>query len=172
MSRFLRSLGVLLLATATLAAPAYAGQLSDADGLEAQAVAAVNEVRRAYGVRPLRHSAALSAAAEAHSREMGERGFFAHESGDGSEFWMRIGRHYPSRGYTRWNVGENLLWASPSITPARAMELWLESPGHRRVLLSPLWTEIGLAAVRVIDAPGFFGGREVMLLTADFGSRV
>ena len=102
---------------------------------------------------------------------MGDGGFFAHESPDGTEFWERIGRFYPSRGFERWIVGENLLWASPSVSAERAVELWLASPSHRRILLNPGWTEIGLAAVDVTNAPGMFLGLEITILTADFGTR-
>jgi uncharacterized protein YkwD len=49
--------------------------------------------------------------------------------------------------------------------------MWLNSPSHRRTLLTAEWREIGLGAVHVASAPGAYGGREVTILTADFGVR-
>jgi uncharacterized protein YkwD len=47
----------------------------------------------------------------------------------------------------------------------------MNSPPHRANLLSPRWREVGLAAVHVGRAPGVYGGREVTIVTADFGVR-
>jgi uncharacterized protein YkwD len=49
--------------------------------------------------------------------------------------------------------------------------MWLNSPPHRKTLLSKQWCEIGVAAVHVASAPGTYGGREVTILTADFAVR-
>jgi uncharacterized protein YkwD len=164
-------------AFAVLAAGAAAGattparEASAADQLERQVLAELNEVRRAHGLRSLRRSAPLSIAADRHSRAMGRHGFFEHESRDGSSFWRRVKRFYDSRGYRSWSVGENLLWSTPGLDAARAVELWLKSPGHRRNILTPRWREIGLGAVFVPGAPGIFGGRDVLIITTDFGVR-
>ena len=175
-----RRLGVLLAllcASLALAGTAAAGPadartgIAEADALEAKTIIAINVLRREHGLRTVRFSPQLMASAAAHAIAMGEEGFFAHESADGSEFWQRIARFYPTKGFERWTVGENLLWGSPTVTPEKAVDLWLDSPSHRRILLNPAWTEIGLAAVRVTNAPGVFDGLEVTILTADFGVR-
>jgi uncharacterized protein YkwD len=49
--------------------------------------------------------------------------------------------------------------------------MWLDSPPHREILLSPKWREVGLGAVKVENAPGFYLGRDVTVITADFGVR-
>lgn len=102
---------------------------------------------------------------------MARRGFFAHESADGTAFWKRVQRYYPQGRYRFWAVGENLLWSSPSVDPAGAMRMWMASPPHRANLLTNRWREIGLSAVHVASAPGVYGGREVTVVTADFGVR-
>jgi hypothetical protein len=38
-------------------------------------------------------------------------------------------------------------------------------------LLAPQWRDVGLAAVWTEAAPGEFGGRDVFLVRANFGSR-
>jgi uncharacterized protein YkwD len=102
---------------------------------------------------------------------MGTYGFFSHESRDGSEFWARVKRWYGPGGYSRWSVGENLLWASGRLNATRALDLWMSSPGHRKNILTAGWREIGLSAVAVPHAPGVFGGRDVVIITSDFGMR-
>jgi uncharacterized protein YkwD len=51
------------------------------------------------------------------------------------------------------------------------VESWLASPHHRENLLNPKWREVGVAAVHAWSAPGVYDGREVTVLTADFGAR-
>jgi uncharacterized protein YkwD len=47
----------------------------------------------------------------------------------------------------------------------------MASPGHRAVLLSPRWRQVGIGILVRDNAPGVFGGRSVTVLTADFGVR-
>jgi uncharacterized protein YkwD len=64
-----------------------------------------------------------------------------------------------------------MVWASPGLSADQALEMWLNSPPHRKNLLTPAWREIGLGAVRALAAPGVYQGRDVTILTADFGVR-
>ena len=132
----------------------------------------VNAVRAARGLRPLRRSSALAAAATQHSRTMATKGFFRHESAGGGPFWRRVKQFYGSAGFRSWYVGENLLWASPDVDAKRAVRIWLDSPRHRKILLERDFREIGLAAVHARAAPGAYRGLEVTIVTADFGARV
>ena len=159
------------LATPAVAAPSSSGRSASYDSLETGIVSEINTLRRRHGLAPLRVSRPLTLAAEAHGGAMATRGFFSHTSGDGTPFWKRIERYYGSSGYGLWSVGENLAWAAPSIDAATTVRMWMNSPGHRRVLLTPKWREVGLAAVRVQAGPGVYGGRPVTVVTADFGVR-
>lgn len=145
--------------------------LSSANRLESQVLVQLNAIRRAHGLVPLRLSHPLSSAADSHSRAMGTFGFFSHSSRDGSEFWRRVQRFYRQGGYGNWSVGENLLWSTAGLDASRALKLWMASPGHRKNILTPRWREVGLAAVSVPAAPGVFGGRNVVIITSDFGVR-
>lgn len=145
--------------------------LAAADQLEVQVLSELNAIRRQHGLAPLRLSRPLSAAADSHSRAMGTYGFFAHDSRDGSEFWKRVQRFYGPNGYENWSVGENLLWSSGALNAKAALKLWMDSPGHRKNILTARWREIGVSAVAVRSAPGVFGGRDVVLVTTDFGVR-
>jgi uncharacterized protein YkwD len=139
--------------------------------LESSLLAQINEVRSEHALPPLKLSAKLAAAAQQHTEEMGADGYFAHESVDHSVFWKRVSRWYPSSGWAYWSVGENLLWASPDVSPSGAVTMWMNSPEHRANLLSKTWREIGLSAVHFDAAPGTYGGQPVTILTADFGAR-
>jgi uncharacterized protein YkwD len=169
-----RGLALVVAAACALAAPASASRTAPAVGsaaLEQAVLAEVNAVRTSNGLPPVRWSQSLASAARAHSAVMAQRGFFSHSSRDGSAFWKRVQRYYGSRGYRYWSVGENLLWSSPDVDAKAALQMWLNSPPHRKTLLSKEWREIGLGAVHVPSAPGTYGGREVTIVTADFGVR-
>ena len=163
-----RRLLVVLLALVFVPAAVAGGR--DA-ALESSVLRQINQVRVQHGRQPLRLSPKLAAAAVQHSNEMGADGYFAHESVDGSAFWKRLARWYPSGGFRYWTVGENLLWSSPDVTPTRALTMWMNSPEHRANLLSRSWREIGLAAVHFDSAGGPYGGQPVTIVTADFGAR-
>jgi uncharacterized protein YkwD len=102
---------------------------------------------------------------------MEQKGYFSHDSANGSSFFKRIASFYTYRGYNSWSAGENLLWSTPDISPAGALRLWMNSPEHRANLLNRRWREIGLGAVHAASAPGVYGGDEVTIVTADFGFR-
>ena len=80
-------------------------------------------------------------------------------------------RYYGPNGYKSWSVGENLLWSSGNVSAAAALKLWMGSTGHRKNILTARWREIGLSALEVRAAPGVYGGRDVVIITTDFGVR-
>ena len=127
--------------------------------------------RREHGLVPLRLSSKLGLAARQHSTEMAARGYFSHSSADGSRFDRRIARFYSMGKRRYWSVGENLLWSSPDVDAAAALQMWLNSPEHRKNMLTGRWREIGISAVHSASAGGNYGGREVTIITTDFGVR-
>ncbi|MFL5953534.1 MAG: CAP domain-containing protein [Gaiellaceae bacterium] len=140
-------------------------------GLESGVLQQLNKIRAQHGLIPLKLNARLTAAATQHSREMGADGYFEHNSVDGTAFWKRIGHWYASSGFGYWSVGENLLWSSPEVEAAGALQLWMNSPEHRANILTPRWREIGVSAVHLQAAPGTYRGLEVTIVTTDFGVR-
>jgi uncharacterized protein YkwD len=158
-----------LLVPAAAAAPRHAQ--AGLSGLESGVLVQINTFRRNHHLPPLRLNAKLGAAARAHTVQMAQDGYFAHESVDGALFWKRIQSFYASSPWSYWSVGENLLWSSPDVTPAKALEMWLNSPEHRANLMNPRWREIGVSAVHVAAAPGVFKGLDVTIVTTDFGVR-
>ena len=132
----------------------------------------LNLVRLEHGLRQLRLSPSLTEAADHHSLAMVKAGYFAHESPDGSHFARRIkGFYKPRAARKKWKVAENLIWHERRLSARAAVSAWLASPGHRENLLGPAFREVGISAVRASGAPGVFGGRQIVLLTVDFGAR-
>jgi uncharacterized protein YkwD len=136
---------------------------------ESSLVDQVNLLRRAHDLVELKPSHGLFSAAREHDDQMIRFGYFGHSSPNGSPFWRRVAAHYPPERPHRWAVGENLLSASPGVSPRRALAAWLASPEHRAILLNPAWREIGLVVQHVGSAPGVFGGEPTTVITADFG---
>ena len=139
--------------------------------LESGVLQQLNTIRVQHGLVPLKLSARLTASSGQHSREMSADGYFAHTSHDGTAFWKRISRWYGQNHFRYWSVGENLLWSSPEVDPAGALQLWMSSPEHRANILTARWREIGISALHVSAAPGAYKGLEVTIITTDFGVR-
>ncbi|MDQ3459724.1 MAG: CAP domain-containing protein [Deinococcota bacterium] len=93
---------------------------------------------------PLRLEPRLGRAAERHSRDMHARALGSPRGSDGRSVRERVTRE----GYRWARVGENYAWSRGfDMTPAKVMRFWLSSPEHCRNLMSPNYTEIGLAKV-------------------------
>ena len=162
-------------ALVAIAAPAAVSASSSTTtsvaSLESGLLQQLNSVRTDHGVSALRLNAKLAVAAEQHSREMADDGYFQHSSFDGTSFSDRIAKWYPFANYRTWVVGENLLWSSPSLEPSGAVAMWMRSPAHRANILNPRWREIGISAEHFTAAPGAYKGLAVTIITTDFGVR-
>jgi uncharacterized protein YkwD len=104
-----------------------------------RAASLISAYRAENGLGPVRVNSQLVAAASKHSRAMGTRDKIDHRIG-GS-----LAKRVTAAGY-RWGaVAENLAAGYSSVDDAMAG--WKRSSGHRRNLLNPYATEIGIAAV-------------------------
>lgn len=88
---------------------------------------------------PLQSSVLLRRAAEAHTQDMLNHNYFAHEGYDGSTPAQRVA----ATGYRYQIVGENI--ASGPETAAEAAEGWLASPAHCENIMDPRFSESGIA---------------------------
>ena len=151
-----------VLVMAPTAAPQPSAKVESRVTLEAAVVRAMNRVRVADGLRPLRTSPSLRAAARGHSRAMLEKGFFAHESADGTAFSERIRRHYPSRGWRTWSVGEALLASSGQRRGSRSDRRLLAgvTPASGNNPLAELAGRRNRSALRVRRAEGIRRNRD------------
>ncbi|GAA0133635.1 hypothetical protein YSY43_04750 [Paenibacillus sp. YSY-4.3] len=117
---------------------ANAGQ-SDAASFASQVVDLVNQERAKAGLKPLATQADLTKVAAAKAADMRENGYFDHQSPTyGSPFDMM-----KQFGVSYSYAGENI--AKGQRTPAEVMNAWMNSEGHRQNIMSPNFTNIGVA---------------------------
>jgi uncharacterized protein YkwD len=107
---------------------------------EARAVllARINALRGTNGVPSLLPDARLDAVAQAYAERMALGHFFAHVAPEGDSLSERL----RAAGYAFSANGENLGRAGPGPLAAHASVE--ESPGHRRNLLLPVFSRLGL----------------------------
>jgi uncharacterized protein YkwD len=172
------ALAAMAVAVAALAAgaPAEGTRVSanrgaDNEQLERGIAVAINSLRRRHRLRPLRVAAPLARAGDAHARALARAGLFTHDWPDGRPLIRWMPAFYSHRGYRSWTVGENLLWSTVAVTPESAVSMWLSSPPHRRLILTGSWRQIGVGVVYAERAPGAYGGQDVYVVAAEFGTR-
>ena len=83
----------------------------------------------------------LTLAAYDHSSDMNKKNFFDHTGSDGSDSGVRIER----RGYQWKACGENI--AKGYTSEQSVINGWLESPGHCRNIMNPVFKEMGVSKV-------------------------
>ena len=128
----------------------------------------MNGERRKQGLPALATDPILAKASIRHSIDMVRRAYFAHDSPDGKSVVDRLrAAHYIAKS-KRWIVGENLAWGSGQLGCPRAIvQAWLNSPGHRKNLLSPRYSAVGVGVV--YGNPQ--GGGSGATFTTDFGRK-
>jgi uncharacterized protein YkwD len=108
-------------------------------------VCLVNAERTDRGLKPLKADVDLAQAARRHTNDMVQRSYFAHTSPLGDSVGDRVraaGYGDPRDG---WLVGENLAWGTGQrATPNWVVDAWLNSDGHRRIMLRAEYREFGV----------------------------
>lgn len=122
--------------------------------LEANMLRRVNEVRRRMKLGELKLDPLLAEVARAHSLEMRDKNYFAHESPTAG-LVHPLDRYRAAFRQTPAIVAENIYrsWstARKPVTETdlvRGHNALLNSPGHRRNLLEPRVTRIGIGIVQ------------------------
>jgi uncharacterized protein YkwD len=153
------------------ARPASATTTRYSTALQRSMLAEINVIRRSFGRSRLTISTQLVRAGQEHARELAVHGFFSHDWSDGSPFSSWIRRFYPVGNARTWSAGENLAWSTPELSAARAIEMWLASPAHRRTLLDKRWRQVGVGVVQAGGAGGVYEGQNVVIVAGEFGLR-
>lgn len=109
--------------------------LSASDIFERRVHALVNQQREARGLPRLTFAACPDGSAERWARYLASRNLFYHQSM--STVLSRCNATY---------AGETL--GRGTMTPRVLVQMWMRSPGHRAVLLSPKSRRLGVGAVR------------------------
>ncbi|MDP3645809.1 MAG: CAP domain-containing protein [bacterium] len=119
----------------------------------------VNGDRTSNSLHGLTINPVLVAVAQAKANDMAAKGYFAHISPEGHDpwYWFKL------IGYRFDYAGENL--AVDFSDSADVERAWMNSPSHRKNLLDPHFTEIGIATM-----VGFFQGHPTIFVVQMFGA--
>lgn len=107
----------------------------------ASVLAAMNAARAKHHLPPYREDDRLDRAARARMNEMERDGYWGHYPPDGSNPFTLLRLN----GYDYRLAGENL--AKGVESAELLVEEWLGSPGHRQSVLSPDYTDVGIAFI-------------------------
>ena len=100
----------------------------------------VNQARAQAGLAPLASDETLNAAAQAHGREMFQRGQLSHQFPGEADLLSRLGQS----GAHFNRAGENV---ALDYSAEHAHQALMASDGHRKNLLDPSFNAIGIAVV-------------------------
>ena len=170
-SRVVVVLLIALVGTLLLATPSFASV--SLNQYEKQLVSEINKQRAKRGLAKLRVNGKLVTAARVHSADMGQNKYFDHNSPDGEKWSSRIVRHgYTRAGCRYWKAGENLYYgAGLYSSPYVVVDQWMSSKAHRAVILTKVFRDVGVGAVKTEDGYGSIDG-VVWFFTLDLGRRV
>ncbi|CDQ19869.1 Uncharacterized conserved protein YkwD, contains CAP (CSP/antigen 5/PR1) domain [Halobacillus karajensis] len=105
-------------------------------GMKAQIFSITNGVRKHHKAGSLKEHEEAANVAYLHSQDMDINNYFSHYSQDGEGLRERLSDVM----YVR--AGENI--ASQYVDATAAVHGWLNSPGHRKALLDPKYTHLGV----------------------------
>ena len=127
-------------------APAPAGSATPgSSSAAAQVVALTNAERAKAGLGALTVSGKLTAAAAAHSADQASHNTMTHTGSNGSSMSQRIS----ATGFAWRALGENVAMGYANANSV--MTGWMNSPGHRKNILTPGFTMIGVALAAAAD---------------------
>lgn len=132
----------------------------------------INAERAHYHLAAVHAQVNLVTATSAHSAQMAADAYFSHSSRNDQTFTARILEYgYSRSGYRLWKVGENLFYGSGlASSPLAAVIAWMRDPGHRAVLLTREFRDVGIGIAS--SASGINGLRNVTFYTVDMGVRL
>ena len=124
-----------------------------------------NQTRASNGLATLCVHEALTQAAQYHSQDMIDKGYFSHNSYDGESYSARLERF----GYDSYEeVGENIAWGTGTKAyPDSTFQSWMNSSEHQENILSPNYREVGIGTATG-ECEGYSG---CTMYTVDFGVR-
>lgn len=130
-----------VVALAACAPPPGTERLSAGAMVDIGSAGAQLSFQRAGGgiVRPLSHSPALQAAAQAQVEDLAASNRLGHIGSDGSTLSDRLRR----AGYAACAAAENV--ASGTADVRTTIATWMDSPDHRANILNPQVTQFGFA---------------------------
>jgi len=104
----------------------------------------INQHRDAHGgLAPVTLVSELTQSARRHSRDMADNNFTSHTGSDGSD----AGQRMEEAGYAWIRWGEIIAWGFGG-NPESAVNWWMNSPGHRAIILDGRYEDFGVGYAR------------------------
>jgi uncharacterized protein YkwD len=102
----------------------------------------LNKDRSAHGLVAVRTDSRLMAIARARSADMVAHNYFSHTQPDGRNIFDILG----DQGIAWYAAGENIAWNTYSITQTTSVanSQWMNSSGHRAIILSSNYNYVGV----------------------------
>ncbi|MGL5150069.1 MAG: CAP domain-containing protein [Clostridium sp.] len=102
----------------------------------------VNEERSKQGIPLLTYNKTMEKYGRIKAKDMGDKGYFAHENPNGELITVQMNKD--GVGYNAW--GENIAYSTGDINAiaTQFMNMWMNSEGHRKNILSDNYTSIGI----------------------------
>ena len=138
----------LFLALAGMSQAATCARPDFATGAVPELVSLINDFRARNGAKKLELEASLMNAAQGHACSLADSNQFTHSGNGGPKSRMK------RAGCRARTTGENIAMGFSS--PEKTMQLWLDSPPHRRVLLMRNMSVMGIGVAG--PKPGQSGG--------------
>jgi uncharacterized protein YkwD len=141
MTRKARIFAVFSIGALFITAPGTVADFpAHADNPGAVLYSGVNQLRQ--GCAMIGDDPRLTEAAQRHANDMLKNGLNGHIGSDGSSPQARI----TDAGYRTRYSGEVVFWGTGSAAnPREALDLWMQSPPHRAIILNCGYTAAGFA---------------------------
>lgn len=121
-----------------------------------------NKQRAQENLPPLTSNALLNKAAANRVTDLLEKQYFSHTSPDGTSYTSFIN----ATGYIWSTIGENLASGTAGhASDAGVLQMWMNSEGHKKNILKPEFTEIGIGI-----GEGIYKGEREWFAVQLFGS--
>jgi uncharacterized protein YkwD len=148
--------GLLFSTIGAVSSPASAADVS-VQSAESEMVRLINADRARHGLRALRLDVRLTTIARSRSDDMASRDYFSHTQPDGRNVFDLI----VAAGIRWYSAGEIIAWNNwPGMfDSARAANTaWLNSPGHRAIILSRDYNYVGIGLALSSDGRKYWTG--------------
>jgi uncharacterized protein YkwD len=131
----------------------------------------INRERVRAGIRALLTNPDLQQIASAQASEMVIGDYFEDDSMSGLTPMQRIAASgYAWRGHSLW-IGQNIGWGTGTLsTPQAMVEGWMQSPPHRRIILTARYRNIG-AGVAPSAPPALANGMSGATYSVELAAR-
>ncbi|MCA1060875.1 cell wall-binding repeat-containing protein [Rossellomorea aquimaris] len=113
-----------------------------------------NALRARHLIAPLKEDKEAREVARAHSKDMAVRNYFSHDNPEGLSPFQRLSK----AGISYTSAGENI--AAGQFNAIAVHDEWVNSAGHRKNILSPLFHNLGAGV--------YIGGEYGIYYTEDF----